>query len=90
VLARRLQPAFCEVRVIDLRTRNPHPAIATLRPWPAHALLDIDEADLMRRTQATARLEPSYVDSGTGGRPVFPRLRIVGARLEAWRSTIIG
>ena len=84
-LARTLRPDFCRIVLID---SPPRALDATSQPaLPSFhrllSLLDIDEADLMRRTRATFRLGTQFRDWGKSGDRYFHTFGSIGARLEA-------
>jgi tryptophan halogenase len=84
---KRMLRGDCEIRLVDTDAGDAEPfdtAIGTLPELRAlHAMLGIDEADLMRKTHATFRLGTLFKDWSGLGRSYFHPLGEIGANLEA-------
>jgi tryptophan halogenase len=85
ILARRLKPPFCDIRVVDMPTEGAGAfSLATLPSFHRlNALLAINEGDLMRNTRATFRLGAEFVGWDRIGARYFHTFGSLGARLEA-------
>ena len=84
-LARRLQPDFCAVRLIDSQPADSGPWSEVALPsfHRLNGLLGIDERDLLRRTLGTFRLGAQFADWGRRGEQYFHTFGSIGAKLDA-------
>jgi tryptophan halogenase len=83
---KRMLPGDCEIRLIDGSADDTESADAAIGTLPhlrtLHAMLDIDEADLMRKTRATFRLGTLFRNWSGLDRSYFHPLGEIGANLE--------
>ena len=85
ILVRRLDPAFCAVRVLEPTAgpARPHAVAASPSFHSLLAAVGLDELDLVRCTQATFSLGSEFVDWGASGERYFHGFGALGARLNA-------
>jgi tryptophan 7-halogenase len=85
MLARRLSPASCAITVLEYPRPEPDPfSVSTLPSFHRlNAVLELDEAGLMRRTRATFKLGCEFRDWYRVGDRYFHAFGSLGAKLEA-------